>query len=316
MKKNLKMNFDFDLKGLGQWTDETGEMISNIVAGGELFQDWNFIEGNTYKKAINIVDTDAAFQIGSCVTGVTGSIALTQRDIDVQLITDRQELCIDDLKSFYTAMKYQGKGAMYDELEFETAIMEDKSKKVIKEIERQSLVGDENNTGEVNGLLVIADGETADLNHYATFAGMTAGNAVSSVDDLITEHIDGNANIASAPSIMYMSYSDAFKLTSALISEYGDFLDREKDFRGGEMIKFQYPKFPNVTIVGTHALNGNGSLFLTNTANLFHSGDLVNDSDMIYTEANKYHQKYLMLIKFFLGFNYAFPENVSYLKKV
>lgn len=315
MNKNLNFEFGLDMGALSKRTFDNDELIANLVAGGELFNDWNFIEGNTYKKPIHIVDTNAALTKGTCPTTAGGTVSFSDRDITVAQLNDRTELCIDDLKQYWTGVKYQGKGAQYDGLEFADIILNDKLAKIGKEKERIAFVGDGNNANEIDGLLVIAGGETASLNHYATYSGMTAGNAVTVVDGLIEEHIDGNPDIASAPTYLYMGYSQAFLLSSKLIAEYGDFLNREKDFMAGEFIRFAYPKLPNVIIIGTHALQANGSLFMTNVENLYHSGDLVGDSDMIHTEANAFHQKFLMLVKFQFGVNYAFPGNVSYLKK-
>lgn len=313
--KNFDLKFAFDMGGLGKWKDESSELITNLVAGGELFNDWNFIEGNTYKKPINVLDTTVSLQKGDCVTTPGGTVSFIQRDINVDLFTERKELCIDKLKPYWTGMKYQGKGANYDELEFESIIVEDLVSKIAKQKEVLSFVGNASNPNEMDGLLTIADTETGSLNSYGTFSGITALNAVATVDAEIAKHIN-NADIASAPTVMYMSYSDAFLLSSALIKDYGDFLNREKDFMAGELIRFAYPKLPSVTIIGTHALQGNGSIFTTNVSNLNHSGDLIGDSDEIYTEASKFHQKYLMLVKFYFGVNYTFPENVTYLKKL
>ena len=303
-----------DVSGISKWVDESGDLVSNIVAGGDLFADWDWIGDNTYTKRMQVLDVTPDMTNGNCVTTAGGTVSFTKRDIVVDLFTDRQEICTDVLKEYFPAMKYQGKGAMYDDLEYSAEIVAEKSAQIQKLIEQLAFTGVSATDGEVNGILTIADTETGSLGDYGTHSALTTGtNVIDKVDTMVAALPD---NIVDKELIMYMSTKYATLCIQGLIESYGDYINRENPFRTNGLIRFRYPKFQNLTIIGTHGLTGNDSIIMTNGGNLKYSGDLEGDSGEVYVEANRWHQQVLLLTKFFLGFNYLYPENVVYSKKV
>jgi hypothetical protein len=305
----------FNFGSITKWTDESGKLIANLIAGSDIMnaEDWTFIGDNTHKKSINIVSLTPAIQYGNCVNTPGGTFSFTQREVEVKLHTDRQELCIDQLKEYFTALEYQGKGAAYGNLEQQEIMHNEKIGQLRKSNEVAAFFGATGGSNPV-GVCVLARTETGSLGAYSTHSAITNGaNLITKVDAMINTI---PANIFEEELIMYMSQKYAYLLIDGLITAYGDFINREREFRTSKQVRFTYPKFPNLTIIGTHAFNNVDDIFMTNKKNLVYSSDLASDMNSVIGEPNTWFQKYLIMTKYFLGFNYAFPSNVVYSRKV
>jgi hypothetical protein len=305
----------FNFGSITKWTDESGKLITNLIAGSDIMnaEDWTFIGDNTHKKTINIVALTPNIQYGNCVNTPAGTFSFTQREVEVKLHTDRQELCVDELKQYFTALDYQGKGAAYGNLEQQETMHMEKVGQLRRINEVNAFFGATGGSNAV-GVCILARTETGSLGGYSTHSALTTGTAAIAKIDAMIDSIP--ANIFEEELICYMSQKYAYLIINGLITQYGNFVEREKEFRTAKQVRFAYPKFPNLTIIGTHAFNGIDDIFITNKKNLAYSSDLASDMNAVIGEPNTWFQKYLIMTKYYLGFNYAFPANVVYSRKV
>ena len=316
--------FSLDVTGYSTAIDRPEEIIANLFGVSSVLR--NLIpqtgaKANTTVE-LNILTTDVVFSNADCVNTATGAdTVLAPRTVSMKRLTDREELCLDKLDA--KLPKIQSAGAYNDELPFAGQYMDLKVSEAGKALEliafqgNTAIVGATNNLNKATGWLAIANAETAKLNHYATIAAADLLPA----DILAT--VQGLINTRSAEMMImedvkiFMSLPLFGTLQQAILTAYGiygagNFVNNGDQNQAG-VNSFMFPG-TNVTIVGTYGMTGNSSLFMTSESNLRYLTDMESDKETVELFFDKYHKALVSEIVFAIGFQYEFPELVSYLK--
>lgn len=321
-KKEIKDEiFSLDVSAYDTYISNKGELIANLIAGAPTLRTLvpQFgVKANTIEQ-LNILTTEVKWSTGDCVTGATDSTVIAPREIEAVRLTDREEMCLDKLDAKLPMI--QSAGANNQELPFANLYMDlkvaENSFQLEKLVWRGNTSTGTGNLALVDGYLAIADGETGSLGYYATFSGITSGNAISTIETLINNRTEVMYEMDNV--IIWMSQGDFGILSQAIIAAYGISgtgvylnIGNQNELGYQEMV---YPG-TNVRIRGTHGLNSNRSIFATNENNLRYGTDLESDRERVDIFFDKYHRALVSEIIFSFGVQYEFPENVLYIKKV
>ena len=325
MKKKeeiYKEIYSLDVSGYADFIENKGVIIANLIAGAPTLAD---IVPQTGVKAgttveMNILNTTINWQAGDCVTGASGSTVVAPRSVTPRRITDREEMCLDVLDAKLPMI--QKPGARNEELPFANQYMDLKVALNSKNLEKLAWRGQygvgSGNLSMADGYLKIADGETSDLGYYATFSGITAGNAISTIRNSV---LANRTDIMFEADDLYINVSqqDYSIIADAIVDAYGIAGTGVFQNSGDQnQLGVQVMRFPgtNVFIRGTHGLNSNGSIFCTMKSNLRYVTDMESDRESVDLFFDKYHKALVSDLVFTIGFQYEFPENVIYIKKV
>lgn len=324
-EKKVIEKFALDVTGYADWTENNGDIIRNLVAGSYTLQ--NLIPMTGIKAGVtaqmNILTSDVTWSASNCVAAETGdNTVLAPRDITVTRITDREELCLDDLDAKLPMI--QAAGARNEDLPFSELYIQEKIERNSKALEKLVWLGDTAGAGNLaltDGFLKIASGETGSLAYTATFgAGDLAAIANFAADPIGTLEII-NQNMT--PELderddfcVWMSLANAKAAAKDIRDTYGidptgNYLNSGDERQNGFMT-FYLPG-TNVKVVGTHGFNSDGRIFATYEANLRYGTDLENDSEQVDLFYAKYEEKLVSVIKYTIGFQYQDPSQVIYL---
>jgi hypothetical protein len=219
----------------------------------------------------------------------------------------------------------QKAGANNEELPFADVYMglklAENSKQVEKLAWRGDLTGGTANLAVTDGWLAKANAETGSLGYYATFSGLSEGQAsvtiaqlrtiLSNRTDELRERADTTINCAPA---------DFEIIANAIVDTYGIagtglYMNSGSEIQLGNVQEMFWPG-SNVKIKATHGLSSNNSLFCTYEQNLRYTVDLASDQDTVDMFFDKYHRALVSDIIFTIGFNYEQPAHVLYVRKV
>ena len=314
--------FALDVSSWTDYIDRKRDIIANVIAGAPTLANLVPVLGAKANTTVEVpvLDTNVAWSSANCVASGTGaSTTIVPRTADVKRLKDREELCLDELDAVLPMI--QAAGAKNEELPFANLYINLKVAKNAKALEKAAWVSNvtaqTGNNAITSGYLAIADGETADLAYYSTFTGLTVANALTTLQTMIDNRSE--AMFEMEDNVIYCSLP-YFSIISQAIRAAGYYAGTGLYENNGQMNQLGINEmlFPgtNVRIKGTHGLNGNNSLFLTNEMNLRYVTDLESDKDNVDIFYDKYHNELVSEITFAMAFQYDFPENVVYLKKL
>lgn len=316
--------FALTVSSYSDYIDRPAVVLANIVASAPTLSDLvpqTGAKANTIVE-MNILTTNVTYSNADCVASETGNnTVLAPRPTSIKRITDREEICLDVLDAKLPML--QKPGAYNTELTFASQYMDLKIAENAKQLEKlawqgdTTIVGATNNLNKAKGWLKTADGETGALGYYDTVTStdLTPANIIGTIQTLINNRTEEMYEMDNVK--IWMSLPDAATLQQALLKEYGTFATgvfvNTGDQNQTGTMRFLFPG-TNVEIIGTHGLNGNRSVFMTNHNNLRYLTDLESDKEEARMFFDQYHKKLVTEIIFAIGFNYEFPENVGYLK--
>lgn len=268
-----------DLSNLGKYTDElSGILLKESVLVGNTFEYVSIQEGVKYKDAINLLTSTLKAQAGSCGTiSPTGSVVLTQREIEVCPIMVEESICVDEFEQYWIGQLAR-KGS-YNELApaaFNELYLADKVSKVGQLVEdifwRGSLSSTYGggNLALCNGILHILENTSATASVVSTtFSGaLTTTNALTIVDDMISK-IPSDVLDASDLTL-FMSHANFRVLMNALRNNNYFF---GYDGTTGNTWTLENYTNTNVRIVATRGLTGRNEMVLTPATNLYFGTD-------------------------------------------
>ncbi len=320
-----KEEFALDVSAWTNYIDRQSDIIANVIAGAPSLKNITPMVGAKANTTVEfpVLTVDVVWQSGDCIASGTGATTILKpRTATVKRFTDREELCLDKLDAVLPMI--QSAGARNEELPFGQLYMDLKVQKNANQLEkaawRSNLTGQTGNLAITNGWLAIADSEIADLGYYSTFTGMTAANALTFVQELLDNRTDimfEMDNLIINTSLTNASYiAQAIRNlgNGAIFAGTGAYENNGQLNQAG-FVEFYIPG-ENVRVRGTHGLNSNNSLFMTSEDNLKYITDLEHDKENVELFYDKSHKALVSDIVFSMTFQYAFPENVSYIKKV
>ena len=321
-----------DLSGLTKYTDQLSQaLISEAVLAGTTFKYISLMPGVPYATAINLSTSTLVAQAGGCgLLNATGSVALTQRSLQVCPLKVEENICEDDIKQYWLGKLMQD-GSYVEEIypkQFAQVYTADKVAKLGALIEDYYWSGSTSNhysNGKTlcNGILEVLEYTSGSASVISgnsiagtssTYSGaLTTANALAVIDNMInnlTSDANGSQVLANTDLTLFMSYSNFTTLVRALrnINFYHSPLGQE-EIGGAGRWELMYPG-QNLRVVATRGLNGLNKMVLTPAKNLYYGFDSESDYTKfrIWTELN--YDDIRFRAKFKIGAQVGFPQYV------
>lgn len=168
-----------DVTGLANYTEQNKmALITKAVFGAKTISLLTPMTGVKSSETINILDTDAVFQLGgTCGFNASGTTAITQRTVTVGKIKINEALCPKTLEAKYTQTLLQA-GSTYDGVPFEQIYSDLKVKLINKQMEIAIWQGD---LSSANANLNKFDGIIKVAGKVSATGGVVSVNAVSGI---------------------------------------------------------------------------------------------------------------------------------------
>jgi hypothetical protein len=275
------MAITIDLSGLTKYTDQlSSKLVSEAVLKGASIPLVSLQTGVKYIDALNIMTSTLTVQAGGCAAiAATGSVALTQRNLQVCPLKVEEQLCLQDFEQYWTG-QFMKDGSYQEDIpsNFNQVFVADKVAKIQAKIEDYfwsgSTGGTYSNTLTLcNGILhqlELGTGTSSVVTGAGTYSGaLTAGNAITVIDQMVSvvpsDAMDASDLILFMNHTNYRTYAKA--LRDANLYHYDG---QENNF---SMI---HPG-TNVKIMAVRGLKYTNKMVLSPASNLVFGTDLMND---------------------------------------
>lgn len=311
-----------NLASLTKYTDELAtDLIYKSILQGRTFETGVSIQTNVkFADALNLMTSNLiGIAGGSCGYSATGSVTLSQRELQVCPITVFENLCLNDLEQYW-AGKLMRAGSYNEVLPFEQVYTQEKVEKIQALIEdlfwKGSKAGNNTGAGSTTGNLVLCDGIMNTLEFTsatnsviiagASFSGFPKANAIAIVDSVINAVTNSASDILMQPDLnIYISYGNFNTLTQALRdANYFHYDANQGDYRINGYLG------TNFNVIAVRGLNGTNKIVATYAANLYYGVDLENDFETFEMWYEKFQDLVYFRSKFKVGTQVAFPEFV------
>lgn len=274
-------------------------------------------------EKLGIMTTDAIFQDGTgCTRTSSGSTTLTQRSVTVGTISVVEDICTPDLEKKYIGFKL--KGANANHLPFEADFANYKAQQVAKQLEIDLWQGDTSSAfGQIkyfDGLIKLIDAGSPILANAAPFiaagtitagTGILATNIKTVVDSL---WLSLPSDIMGQDDIRIFCGWDVFNIFISAFRDQNLFnfapTGKEVGVNSGEVI------IPgtNYKLTAVHGLDGTKRLFGIRMSNLYLGTDLEHDYEEFAAYEDQFHTYVRVQMRFRLGVQVAFPDQVTSFK--
>lgn len=294
------------------------------VLGGRTFDFVTKQGGVKYKDKINIMTSTLQPKLAACgAFSATGSVSLSQREIEAPMITVEEAICITPEQEEYWIGQFTAEGS-YNETtaaEFNANYIADKQAKIQRLNEDLYWKGSSTGTystslTQINGLLhqIELTSGSASVVTGTTHSG--APN-VGTIEGIVWDMI-GNipADISQEPDLYLFMNTSAYRtLCRALYdaNKYEAFAINaapNTDQGGTWMIKDFAGQ--GVDIISTPGLNGTHKMVLSTGRNLFVGYDALNDPQNYKTWYSDDNNEWRFQAKWRLGAQYAYPGYIVF----
>jgi hypothetical protein len=282
MKILSKEEFAYSVSTIGDYVDQVGgELLSKALIGGTTARYANVRLGIKGTQALNLLNSTAYFNDGTCGWEPSGTTTFTQANITTCPEKYNEALCYKDLYDTYQSM-LMAPGQTSESVPFEQQIADLKVKQIQQRIEQQ-LWQATTGTSCFNGFkTLISTGTTGVANSSGvTFSSSasygTSGNPITEVDKLINV-LDDNA-MSREDLVVFMSYAN-FRLYVQALTRANFFAN----YIGGTditaMMEATHPN-TNVKVVPTIGLNGSNQVVIGPREYLVIGFDLLSDHEKL-----------------------------------
>jgi hypothetical protein len=309
-----------NLASLTKYTDELStDLIYKAVLQGRTFTTGVSIQTNVkFADALNLMTSNLiGIAGGSCGYSATGSVTLSQRDLQVCPITVFENNCLNDLEQYW-AGKLMRAGSYNETLPFEQVYTEEKILKIQALIEdlfwKGSKSGNNTGAGSTTGNLTLCDG-IIDILQFtsatasvliagATYSGFAKADAITIIDQVINKVTSDASDILMQPDLnIYLSYGNFNTLTQALReANYFHYDANQGDYRINGYLG------TNFNVIAVRGLNGTNKVVSSYAANLYYGVDLENDFETFEMWYERFQDLVYFRSKFKMGAQVAFPE--------
>jgi hypothetical protein len=282
MKILTKEQFNYDVSTIGGYVDQVGgELIAKALIGGTTAKYVNLKTGIKGTQALNLLNSTAYFEGGTCGWSPSGTTTYTQTNITTCPTKYNEAICYKDLFDTYQSM-LMAPGQTQETVPFEQQIADLKVKQIQQYVEQQVW---QSTTGSscFNGFkTLISTGTTGVANSsgvtFTTTGSTTSpGNPIYEVNKLINV-LDDNA-MSREDLVVFMSYSN-FRLYVQALTAANYF----QNYIGGtdvtSMMEATAPN-TNVKIVPTIGLNGSSQVVIGPREFMVLGVDLLSDSEKL-----------------------------------
>ena len=282
MKILTKEQFNYDVSTIGGYVDQVGgELLAKALIGGTTAKYINLRTGIKGTQALNLLNSEAYFQDGTCGWSPSGTTTYTQTYITTCPTKYNEAICYKDLFSTYQSM-LMAPGQTQETVPFEEQIANLKVKEIQQFVEKQIWQAT-TGTSCFNGFkTLISTGTTGVANSHGvafttTGSTTTPGNPIYEVNKLINSLSD---NAMSRDDLrVFMSYSNFRLYVQALTAaNYFQNYIGSTDVTG--MMEAVAPN-TNVKVIPTLGLGGSNQVVIGPAEYMVLGVDLLSDSEKL-----------------------------------
>ena len=317
MKKNnlSKLNFNYDLAGLANYTDQlSADIISEAVLTPITMKYVNVVPGIKGTQNVNLLSETLVVQTGTtCGWSNSGDTTFTVAPITVQALKTNTSLCLQELNSLWLG-QYLSSGSYNENAPFEQAII-DLQTKQIKRYNEDLLWNATSGSSQFSGFIEIFQSANFTSNGGVALTGQTAlcsvtgsttqekaNNILAQVDNLINSL---NRNVYDRDDIIvYMSQSQ-FKCYMVALRNVNNFHFTEPTL--GSVYEVFHPQ-SNYKVVGCPGLNGSNLIVIGPMQYMLVGTDLTSDEDSYRAWWSQDFQEVRIMSSWKLGTNVAFQQ--------
>jgi len=283
MKIMSREQFAYNVASIGGYVDQVGgELLSKALIGGTTARYANVRLGIKGTQALNLLNSVAYFNDGTCGWEPSGTTTFSQTNITTCPEKYNEALCYKDLYDTYQSM-LMAPGQTSETVPFEQQIAELKVKQIQQRIEQQLWQATTGASSCFNGFkTLISTGTTGVANSSGvTFSSSAAygvsGNPITEVDKLINV-LDDNA-MSREDLVVFMSYAN-FRLYIQALTRANFFQNYigSSDITG--MMEATQPN-TNVRVVPTIGLNGSNQVVIGPREYMVVGFDLLSDHEKL-----------------------------------
>jgi hypothetical protein len=312
MKNKLaKLNFNYDLGGLQNYTDQlSADIISEAVLTPITMKYTNVIPGIKGTQNVNLLSETLSVQTGTtCGWNSQGDVTFTVAPVTVQALKVNQSLCLQELNSLWLG-QYLNSGSYNENAPFEQAII-DLQTKQIKRYNEDLLWNASTGTSAFSGFIelfantagvVKLTGQTALCSVTGATTQEKAFNILTQVDNLI-QSLDRNVYDRD-DIVIYMSQAQ-FKCYMTALRNVNNFHFTEPTL--GQVYEVFHPQ-SNYKVVGVPGLNGSDLIVIGPMQYMLVGTDLTSDEDSFRAWWSQDFQEVRIMSAWKLGSQIAFPQ--------
>lgn len=302
----------FSVSSLSQYVNqEQKTLLAAMVAGANSLNTGSVqvLEGIKAGSALQMkfFAQTPTYQTASC-PDVSGTTTFTEKNVTTKLFTVYDGVCTDDLTAKLT--KYIPLGASSD-IEIPNEIVDDLLKQISRDVEKTAWMGGIA-TGNllftgVNGWVykLVNTYSSSTFTTDSVYTAFTSSNAIAIMDDIMSNVPAAIANLNLRVSLPVSAYN-ALKVALRNANYY--------NFEAaGSPDSFILPGYDNVEVMRTNGLAGYeyGVVTVADAGDLVLTADLRSDIETIEVWFDKTDDKMYWRVKFALGTEVAFPEQVG-----
>lgn len=307
MKKDVKLAFS--LGTLTEYVEQNKQpLIHATLFSGKTVSVINVQRGIKNKETINIIDSDATFQAGGCGFTASGPTSITQRTIEVEEISIKEEICLKDLNAYFT-QKWLPLGSHYDTVppEIYEAWTETKIGKIVQQLETLVWQGDtasgNSNYNRFDGFIKVIDAAgTAIAATPSTYNAANSRTIVQNIYENLPAALLDKQDVA-----VFMGWDWFRILLGKITSDNAFHYTTDQPAVTGELI------FPGtgMKVIAVNGLNGTDRIFAGRTSNFYFGTDLENEyEDFRVKELEDLSDYFRFRADFKAGVQVAFPAEI------
>ena len=312
MKNNLKkLNFNYDLAGLGSYVDQlSSDIISEAVLTPVTMKYVNVIPGIKGTQNVNLLSETLSVQTGTtCGWNDQGQTTFTVAPVTVQALKTNVSLCLQELNTLWLG-QYLNSGSYNENAPFEQAIV-DLQTKQIKRYNEDLLWNASSATSAFSGFIEIFNNSTAAvaLTGQTALCSVTGATVqekayavLAQVDNLINA-LDRNVYDRD-DIIIYMSQTQ-FKCYCVALRNVNNFHFTEPNL--GQVYEVFHPQ-TNYKVVGVPGLNGSDLIVIGPMQYMLVGTDLTSDEDSFRAWWSQDFQEVRIMSAWKLGSAVAFQQ--------
>lgn len=287
MKILSKEQFAYDVSTIGGYVDQVGgELLSKALIGATTPKYTNVRLGIKGTQALNLLNSTAYFQDGTCGWSPSGTTTYTQHNITTCAEKYNEALCYKDLYDTYQSM-LMAPGQTQETVPFEQQIADLKVKQIQQRIEQQLWQATTAGGDCFNGFSLLISQSTGNTyasavasssgTTFGTQAYGTAGNPITEVDKLINV-LDDNA-MSREDLRVFMSYTN-FRLYVQALTRANFFQNYIGSTDITAMMEATQPN-TNVKVIPTIGLNGSAQVVIGPAEYMVVGFDLLSDHEKL-----------------------------------
>lgn len=260
-----------------------GRMLMDTVYTGNTAEYVEIQEGIKFQEPLNLASVTPYFQGGDTVTGTSGSLDFTQRNITVSKRTAYDAWNLQLLTSKYLGKAVLDAGSYEDTMTILSGLSEDLVKKsqqsnddfLWNAVEGEVFPGS-TVTAAGDGMKVLISGSTAGVNAPGGQTAISGATAYAQIVELV-EAVDVNVKDASDLTV-FVGTSVFQRIISGLTTQNLFHFDPTTVATRGGMYEVPLPGFPNIKIVGTYGLRNSERVIVGPASDAFVGTDLTSDT--------------------------------------